>query len=629
MSAAVRTCGVGIWLGLGLLLAAMAVGAEPGPGLALQVLAPDGVAATPADGQQLRVVSNLAAASYAAIFATALFSLALTLAVREAAYRDFTLFAALWGGFLACAHGHAFELPLFGALLGWGGVGLLLALGTLATAAALLAARGLLGLDPRAAAPAPARVMVWVGRGLAALALLLAILPDPALARVAPWWALLLLSLLLLPALAAAAGWRGGSRPAAAQCLLWLLFWAAAAAQLLVTAGWLAAEQSLRWLQQPGSTLAILGLSVALTDRVIALRERAETLQQLHEGSRAVLHVEHKRRELSEALEQHAGHAAAPSDLEWRAFRQLLLTLPEVLPLQAAALSITGYRGFDYLLVEPMSEKPRICGLLAERTATLKAICRSRLPITLPADPADPLAARLAVVPLPVPRPGWGALLLQGTDRGELSGDALELAGEFAGLAFKAIEQHARAVELRRRAESDPLSGLLNQRAGRERLAALLDAARHQAAPLSLLLLDVDLLRIVNERYGMPVGDQFLRSLGGLLGPLLRDQDLLFRHGGDEFAVALPGLGLAQAEALAEQLRAAVAAQRFNSPQGPIKITVSIGVAALLPGDDNPQRLLERALRAAELAKGQGRNQVARARDFGAAAAGPESPPLF
>jgi PleD family two-component response regulator len=76
-------------------------------------------------------------------------------------------------------------------------------------------------------------------------------------------------------------------------------------------------------------------------------------------------------------------------------------------------------------------------------------------------------------------------------------------------------------------------------------------------------------------------------------------------------------------------MRAAVASQRFSSPQGPIKITVSIGVAVLLPGDDHTQRLLERALRAAELAKGQGRNQVARVRDFGAAAQGPESPPIF
>jgi diguanylate cyclase (GGDEF)-like protein len=593
--------GLGLWL-----LAGVALGAEQDP-----------VAA--------RAASNLAAASYAAIFATALFSLALTLAVREAAYRDFTLFAALWGGFLAAAHGHVLELPVLGGLLGRGGLGLLLAAGTLAAAAAVVAAQGLLGLDPRAAAPA--RAISWLGRGLAGLGLGLAILPAPAVARIAPWWALLLLLALLLPALAAAAAWRRGSRPAAAQCLLWLLFWAAATAQLLVSAGWLASDEGLRWLQLLGSTLAILGLSVALTDRVIALRERAETLQQLHEGSRAVLHIEQKRREFGEALEQHAGNALEPSDLEWRTFRQLLLTLPEVLPLHAAAVSITGYRGFDYLLVEPMAQKPRICAVLAERSATLKAICRSRLPIALPADPADAEAPRLAVVPLPLPRPGWGALLLQGRDGDTLSGDALELAAEFAGLAFKAIEQHARALELRRRAESDPLSGLLNQRAGRERLEGLLDTARQQGTPLSMLLIDVDLLRVVNERYGMPVGDQCLRSLGGLLGPMLRDQDLLYRHAGDEFAVVLPGLGLGQA--LAEQMRAAVASQRFSSPQGPIKITVSIGVAVLLPGDDHTQRLLERALRAAELAKGQGRNQVARVRDFGAAAQGPESPPIF
>lgn len=576
---------------------------------------------------EARAASNLSAATYAAIFATALVSLALTLAVRQSAYRDFTVFAALWGGFLALAHGHAYELPWIGRLLGLLGPGLLLLVGSLSVAASIAAANGLLGLSTRSAPLA--RAARWLSAALVAVGVLLALLPALPVSLLSPWWAALTLCVLALPVLAAAWTWRRGARPALAQCLLWLCFWVAAAAQLAATVGWLPGSEGLRALQQIASVFAVLGLSIALTDRVIALRQQAESLQALHESSSAVLRIEQKRREFAEALERDASTAVEPSDLEWRAFRQLLQVLPEVVPVRALALSASGFRGFDYLLAEPMSEKPRICALLAERASTLKGICRARTAMSLPPDVGDPQAPRFAVVPLPVPRPGWGALLLERDSGAQFGSDELELVGEFAALAFKALEQGARAVELRRRAETDPLTGMLNHRAGVEQMDRLLRAARHDGTPLGLLFIDADLLRVVNERFGMAVGDHFLRSLGGVLRPLLRDQDLLFRHGGDEFVLALPGLGLDEAEALGERVRATVASQRFRSEQGPVKITVSVGVAALLPGDESVQRLVERGARAAELAKGQGRNQVARARAFGAAAEAPDSPPIF
>ncbi|MCK7592853.1 diguanylate cyclase [Pseudomarimonas salicorniae] len=573
-----------------------------------------------------RGAGNLAAASYAAIFATALVSLALTLAVREPAYRDFTAFAVLAGGFLALAQGHAFELPLLGPLLGAWGIGVLWMAAALCAASALSAAQGLLGLSGRAPALVRvARALVWT---LAGFGLLLGILPATVHAQFAPAASAVLSAGLLLPVLATGWGWAHGARPAAAQCLMWAVFWLAATSQLALLSGWLADSGGLAWLQQGGTALAVLGLSIALTDRVIALRQRAEAMQALHASSSAVLRIEQKRRELVETLEASTGTAVEPSDLEWRAFRQLLVVLPDVLPLRAQALTVSGYRGFDYLLAEPMKEKPRICALLADRSSTLKGICRARTAMSLPPEGADPAGPRLGVVPLPVPRPGWGALLLE-RQEGAFATEELELAGEFAELAFKAVEQGARAVELKRRAETDPLSGMLNHRAGEELLDSQLRAARHAGEPLGVLFLDVDLLRTVNERFGMAVGDHFLRSLGGNLRPLLRDDDLMYRHGGDEFVIVLPGLGIEQSEAVAERMRAQVASQRFRSEQGPIKITVSLGVAALQPGDESARRLVERAARATEMAKGQGRNQVARAKGFGASAEAPDAPPIF
>jgi diguanylate cyclase (GGDEF)-like protein len=599
--------------------------------IALDPLLPGrmGVRVRSEQGYQIdaRSASNLAAATYAAIFATALVSLALTVAVREPAYRDFTALAILTGSFLALAHGHAQELPLIGPLLGAWGVGLILMVGTLTAAAAMASAQGLLGLSGQATALARAvRITVW---SVAGIGLLLGVLPTALLAQIAAFWAIGLLLVLGVPIVSAARAWWQGVRPAGAQCLLWSLFWLAAAAQLVVLVGGWPDHDVLRWLRQAGALFAVLGLSVVLTDRVIALRQRAETMQQLHASSTAVLRVEQKRRELIETLEAASGTAMEPSDFEWRAFRELLQGLPEVLPLRAVALSVTGFRGFDYLLAEPMGDKPRICALLSERASTLKSLCRARTAMNLPANLTDPRAPLFAVVPLPVPRPGWGALLLEREGHATLSSEELELAAEFAELTFKAIEQGARAVELKRRAETDPLTGLLNHRAGEAHLDSLLRAAQHGGEALAVLFIDVDLLRVVNERFGMPVGDHFLRNLGGHLRPLLRDDDLLYRHGGDEVVLGLPGLAIEQAEALGERLRAQVASQRFRSEQGPIKITVSIGVAAVQPGDHSAHRLVERASRATEVAKGQGRNQVARAKGFGAAGEAPELPPLF
>lgn len=577
---------------------------------------------------EARALSNLAAAAYATVFATALFSLALTLAVRESAYRDFTLFAAAFGALLALAQGHAFELPLVGPLLGLVGSGLLLAAGLLAAAGALLAAHGLLGL---ASSGQPLdRASAWVARGLLLLAGLMPLLPAALHAELVPAWAAVLLLALSWPVIASARTAARGARPAIAQCLLWLLAWLALAALVGVLAGWWAGSDTLRWLQQAGGSLAALGLLVALTDRVIALRQRAEGLQALHAASSAVLRVEQKRRELDEALDAAIEGAAEPSDLEWRAFRLLLQALPDLLPLRAVALSVTGFRGFDYLLAEPMQEKPRICALLVERSSTLRGICRARTPISLPPEGRGELAeVRFAVVPLPVPRPGWGALLLEREAGAAFSGEELELAAEFAALTFRGIEQGLRSAELRRRAELDALTGLPNQRAGEAQLEMLIDRARHERRPLALLCADVDLLRTANQRFGMAVGDQFLRGLGDLVRTQLDPDDLLFRCAEDEFVVALPGRDIERASDVAERIRAAVAAQRLDSAQGPVKLTLSLGVAALQAGDDSPRRLIERARRGAGLAKGEGRNRVARARAFGSAAEAPERPPLF
>jgi diguanylate cyclase len=165
----------------------------------------------------------------------------------------------------------------------------------------------------------------------------------------------------------------------------------------------------------------------------------------------------------------------------------------------------------------------------------------------------------------------------------------------------------------------DSLTGLANRRAFDRRLAACLAAQAvppgqpPTGAPVCLLMLDIDHFKNVNDRYGHAFGDQVLRAMAQVLQAATPDGGLAARVGGEEFALLLPGQPLAQAQALAERLRATVAASRIRRKGGhdAERITVSVGVAAYRAPDENPVAFVERADRALYAAKQGGRDQVA------------------
>jgi len=126
---------------------------------------------------------------------------------------------------------------------------------------------------------------------------------------------------------------------------------------------------------------------------------------------------------------------------------------------------------------------------------------------------------------------------------------------------------------LRELARTDPLTGVLNRRAFAERLREELARSARYGAPLSLLLLDLDGLKQVNDRFGHHQGDAALQALARALGDRSRSADLAARWGGDEFMVLAPETRRSDAQELAERIRASVA---LSSPVG---VTVSIGVA--------------------------------------------------
>jgi two-component system, cell cycle response regulator len=187
------------------------------------------------------------------------------------------------------------------------------------------------------------------------------------------------------------------------------------------------------------------------------------------------------------------------------------------------------------------------------------------------------------------------------------------------GRAFAAARTKALVKELTARNDRleelvffDELTGLRNRRAILHEVGVLMAGAKRHDQTLSVLMVDVDRFKAINDQHGHRAGDEVLREVAGRLLGRMRDADLGGRLGGDELLVVLPATGLEGACTLAESIRAAIADGPVPTSAGPIDVTVSIGAATLEPADDIP-RLLERADRALYAAKAGGRDQAASA----------------
>lgn len=157
-------------------------------------------------------------------------------------------------------------------------------------------------------------------------------------------------------------------------------------------------------------------------------------------------------------------------------------------------------------------------------------------------------------------------------------------------------------------AHRDPLTGVGNRAALEDHLVREVTLAHRHHQSLSLLVIDIDWFKQVNDRHGHTIGDAVLRSVARITKEMLRGDDLLFRFGGEEFVVLLRGTPQDGAEIVAERIRATIEAATCPCDGKEIKVTVSLGVATLREEDGD--RLFDRADHALYEAKQQGRNQV-------------------
>ena len=175
------------------------------------------------------------------------------------------------------------------------------------------------------------------------------------------------------------------------------------------------------------------------------------------------------------------------------------------------------------------------------------------------------------------------------------------------------VFSYRRQVE--RQAITDGLTQIANRGHFLSEGARCLERHRRYGHPASLLFIDVDHFKTINDTYGHGVGDAAIRYVVRTVLPLVRESDLIARYGGEEFVVLLQETEASRASSIAERMRAAVAANQFR-PAGrnamPVTLTVSIGVASFAPGTDSPDIdvLVHNADEALYEAKRQGRDRV-------------------
>jgi diguanylate cyclase (GGDEF)-like protein len=164
--------------------------------------------------------------------------------------------------------------------------------------------------------------------------------------------------------------------------------------------------------------------------------------------------------------------------------------------------------------------------------------------------------------------------------------------------------------ELRQQALHDPLTGLYNRRYLEHLMPQILAAAADLGQPTSLIAVDIDHFKQVNDLYGHAVGDQVLQVVARLLQASVADEMIACRVGGEEFLMVLPGMACAVAHDFAERLRMRVAALHHTSTPSTPQITISVGVAVFPEHGDTLAPLVAVADAALYRAKADGRNRV-------------------
>jgi len=159
---------------------------------------------------------------------------------------------------------------------------------------------------------------------------------------------------------------------------------------------------------------------------------------------------------------------------------------------------------------------------------------------------------------------------------------------------------------------TDGLTGLFNRRYMETHLGTLVEQSAARGKPITVLVVDIDYFKAINDGYGHDAGDDVLREFSLRIRKAIRNIDLACRYGGEEFVIVMPETDMAVATMVAERMRRRIASEPFTVEQGKrsIEVTISIGISALSDPSDTAATILKRADQALYRAKRDGRNRV-------------------
>jgi diguanylate cyclase (GGDEF)-like protein len=576
-------------------------------GLRMVGLRPEIISEALAD-RYLQQATILASIAYASLFTLALMGLALFFASRDLSFLSFFSFCLSALFLLSVFNGHIYLFDNYGLLRQLGGAGL----HAVALLFEVVSFRILLRyIDARDLQPAWTKavdntctllllaaglllawrerldgVATWLMPGLWMTGCLVALLMlIEALRRKVPFSGAVFLSVLVLAV--SILSWELASRGVIAGGL-----WTTYGYQLAIV-------------------LCASMIGVGLISRISKYREQRDREQLARADSERRMYREAVRSELLTALQMGLRGAGA-EDIQPMATRLLLDHLRRIVPVDNALVIIRGYHGRDTVAANPGSALDALVENISPRLPLLRQKLAINIDVQQPVartGDATPVAIE-AAVSLPVRAPSWGALVLERNGATVFHPDELKIARELARIAVLQIDEAFTAMQLRHTAEVDALTGTFNRRSLDQALVRIFHEGHREQVPASVLFVDIDNFKSINDRLGHACGDHCLREIAKTVRGELGHEDIFGRYGGEEFLIILPARQTEMARAIAEQIRGAVERMELQYEQQPLTMTVSIGVAIQLLGEAQPQPAVERADKALYAAKRLGRNRV-------------------
>lgn len=202
-----------------------------------------------------------------------------------------------------------------------------------------------------------------------------------------------------------------------------------------------------------------------------------------------------------------------------------------------------------------------------------------------------------------------GTLVTGSRKKAAFASDELRMLEVIAIQAAQAVLRAQLYEAMEKMATTDGLTGLFNHRTFQGRFDEQLATARRYSRKLSFILTDIDHFKSVNDTYGHPTGDQVLKGVSRILKEQARDTDIVARYGGEEFAIIMPETDAKGAQIIAERIRERIMKEVFQTEQGPLKVTMSLGIATFPDTSGEKHQLIDLADQCLYFAKRHGRNQ--------------------